>query len=88
MDVAITRMSSKGQIVIPAELRKGLIEGDKLLIIKENDNIILRKASALSKNFLEDIEFANKTAESWKKYENGEFKEMEFDEFMTEMKKW
>jgi len=88
MDVAITRMSSKGQIVIPAELRKGLVEGDKLLLIKDNDNIIMKKASALSKNFLEDLEFANKTDESWKKYEKGEFKKMEFDDFISEMKKW
>ena len=30
MDYAITRISSKGQIVIPQEMRKGLKEGDKM----------------------------------------------------------
>ena len=88
MDVAITRMSSKGQIVIPAEMRKGLVEGEKLLLIRKDDNIIMKKTSALSKNFLEDLEFARKTEESWKKYEKGGFKEMEFDDFISEMKKW
>ena len=28
MDVAITKMSSKGQIVIPTEMRKDIKEGD------------------------------------------------------------
>lgn len=88
MDVAITRISSKGQIVIPAEFRKGLVEGEKLLLIKGNDSIIMKQTSTLSKNFLSDLEFAKKTTESWKKYEKGEFKEMEFDDFITEMKKW
>jgi AbrB family looped-hinge helix DNA binding protein len=88
MDVAITRMSSKGQIVIPAEMRRGLVEGEKLLLIRKDDNIIMKKASVLSKNFLEDLEFAKRTEESWKRYESGKFREMEFEDFMTEMKKW
>ncbi len=29
MDIAITRMSSKGQVVIPAEMRRNIREGRK-----------------------------------------------------------
>ena len=43
MEVAITRMSSKGQIVIPIEMREGLQEGDKMIIIQNKDQIILKK---------------------------------------------
>ena len=43
MDIAITKMSSKGQVVIPAEMRKGLHEGDKLLIIKDDNKLIMKK---------------------------------------------
>ncbi|TAL52236.1 MAG: AbrB/MazE/SpoVT family DNA-binding domain-containing protein, partial [Nanoarchaeota archaeon] len=58
MDVAITRMSSKGQIVIPAEMREGINEGDKLVIIKNDHQLIMKKASDFDKNLKDDIEFA------------------------------
>ena len=60
-------MSSKGQVVIPAEMRKGFHEGDKLLIIQNDKQIIMKKASELDKNVAEDIEFAKKTEEAWKR---------------------
>ena len=88
MDIAVTRMSSKGQVVIPTEMRKDIQEGEKLVIIKSNGRIIMKKASDLSKNLKEDIIFAKRTEEALKKYEKGEFIEMEFDEFLKQAKKW
>ena len=41
--IEITRLSSRGQIVIPLDMRKDLKEGDKLIIIRKGDEIILRK---------------------------------------------
>ncbi len=87
-DIAITRISSKGQIVIPREMRKDLKEGDKLVVIKNNGQIILKKADKFSKNLEEDLEFARRTEEAYKRYERGEFIEMDFDDFIKEMKKW
>ena len=87
-EIAITRISSKGQIVIPQEMREDLKEGDKLVIIKNNGQIILKKADKFSKNLEEDLEFARRTEEAYKRYERGEFIEMEFDDFIKEMKKW
>jgi AbrB family looped-hinge helix DNA binding protein len=87
-DIAITKMSSKGQIVIPQDMRGDLKEGDKLVVMKNNDQIIIKKADKFSKNFEEDMEFAKRTEEAYKRYERGEFKEMEFDDFIKEMKKW
>jgi AbrB family looped-hinge helix DNA binding protein len=37
VEVAITKLSSKGQIVIPSHLRKDFKIGEELLIIKNND---------------------------------------------------
>ena len=37
-------MSSRGQVVIPLDLRKGINEGDKLIVIRKNDEIILKKS--------------------------------------------
>ena len=88
MDIAITRMSSKGQIVIPSEMRGDLKEGDKIEVIQEGDNIILKKANKLAKNFDEDLEFARRTEKAWKKYEKGAFVKMSFDDFLSKAKKW
>lgn len=88
MNVNITRMSSKGQIVIPQEMRRNFKEGEKILVIQGGDKLILKKASDLDENLKEDLEFARRTEEAWKRMEKGEFISMEFDEFIEEMKKW
>lgn len=88
MEIGITTISSKGQIVIPKEMRKDLKEGEKLVLIKNKKQIIIKKATELDKNLKEDFEFARRTEEAWKSYERGEFKQMNFDKFIKEMKKW
>lgn len=88
MEIALTRMSSKGQIVIPSELRENMKEGEQLIIIKNDHQLILKKASEMNKNLKEDIEFAKRTEAAWKEYEKGKFKRMSFDEFLAEAKKW
>jgi AbrB family looped-hinge helix DNA binding protein len=88
MEIALTKMSSKGQVVIPAELRKGLKEGDKLVIIKNDHQLIMKKASELDENLKEDLEFAKRTEEAWKSYERGEFKSMDADDFLKEIERW
>ena len=87
-DVNITRISSKGQIVIPLEMRKGFLKGEKLIIIRNGGQIILKKASEMDKNLEEDLIFAKRTEEALLKYEKGEFKQMDFDDFLKDMKKW
>ncbi len=86
--IDITKMSSKGQVVIPQELRKDIQEGDKLVVIRNKDQIILKKADKFDKNIEEDLEFARRTEEAYKRIEAGEGIEMSFDEFIEEMKKW
>ena len=88
MDVALTKMSSKGQVVIPAGMRTGIPEGEKLLIIQNGEQIIMKKASELDKNITEDIAFARKTEEAWTRIEERKSIKMDFDDFVSEMKKW
>ena len=88
MNVAITKMSSKGQVVIPTEMRTDIREGDKLLIIQNEGQLIMKKASKLDSNLKEDLEFAKKTDEAWKRIEQGKGIKMDFDDFIDEMKKW
>ncbi|MCK5282288.1 MAG: AbrB/MazE/SpoVT family DNA-binding domain-containing protein [Nanoarchaeota archaeon] len=88
MDVAITKMSSKGQVVIPNEMRGDIHEGDKLLIIQNEGQLIMKKATKLDSNLKEDLEFARKTEMAWKRIEEGKGIKMDFDDFVDEMKKW
>ena len=39
-----TKMSSRGQVVIPLDMRKDIKEGDKLIVIRKDDDIILKKS--------------------------------------------
>ncbi len=88
MDIAITKMSSKGQVVIPIEMRKGIHEGEKLIIFKDGDRLIMKKASEMDKKLKEDLEFARRTEEAWKRIDSGKGIKMDFDRFIEEMKKW
>ena len=88
MDISITKMSSKGQVVIPIEMRENIKEGEKIVLIKNNDQIIMKKASDMGKTLAEDLEFARRTEEAYKRYEKGEFISMPADEFLEELKKW
>lgn len=87
MEVEIIEMKSKGQISIPSEFRDDIKEGDKLIIIKNDDQLILKKADFI-KGLEEDLIFAKRTEEAFKRYQNGKFVEMDFDEFMEEASKW
>ena len=81
-------MSSKGQVVIPQDMREGLSEGEKLVVIKNGQQIILKKMDDFDKNLEEDLEFAKRTEEAWKEIEEGKGISMEFDDFIKEMKTW
>lgn len=44
MIIDTTRMSSRGQVVIPLDMRKDISEGQKLIVIRKDDEIILKKS--------------------------------------------
>ena len=87
-NISITKISSKGQVVIPQEMRKGLKEGDKLLILQKDGNLILKKATNLDENFKEDLEFAKRTEEAYKRIEAGEFISVNSENLFEEIDKW
>jgi len=86
-ELEITTMSSKGQIVIPLEMRKGFSEGEKFIMIKAGKQLILKSVEDFEENIQEDIAFARKTEEAWKRYEKGIFKSMPVDSFLKELEK-
>jgi AbrB family looped-hinge helix DNA binding protein len=50
MDLGMTKISSKGQVVIPGQIRErlGLTDGSQLLVFGEGDTIILKKVGLAS----------------------------------------
>lgn len=88
VEISVTKMSSKGQIVIPIEIRENIKEGDKLILIRNKDQIIIKKADKFDKNIKEDLEFAKRTEEAYKRIESGEYISIDSENLFEEMEKW
>ena len=88
IEIEITKLSSKGQIVIPSSMRKGFNKGERIILIKANDKIILKKASKMDEQFSEDIEFARRTEEAKKRIEAGRYLSVDSENLAEEMMRW
>lgn len=86
--INISKVSSKGQIVIPKDLRERFKEGSEVLFIEQDGLLILKPVDKLYNNFKSDILFAKETEAVYDKISKGEGNEKDFDEFIEEMKKW
>ncbi|MBI4152311.1 AbrB/MazE/SpoVT family DNA-binding domain-containing protein [Candidatus Woesearchaeota archaeon] len=86
-ELEMTRMSSKGQVVIPKEMRTGFKEGEKFIVIRAGKQLILKSTRDFNENIKDDLEFAQRTEEAWKKYGRGEFKSTSADSFLNELEK-
>ncbi len=69
MQIDVTKMSSRGQVVIPLDIRKGINEGDKLIVIRKGDEIILKKeipeAALLSEKSLSEAWLSKEDEEAF-----------------------
>ena len=70
MIIDTTKMSSRGQVVIPLDMRKDIKEGDKLIVIRKNNEIILKKSipesAILSEKSFAKTWLNKKEDEAWK----------------------
>ena len=70
MIIDTTKMSSRGQVVIPLDMRKGINEGDRLIVIRKDDEIILKKfiqeTAILSEKSFPKIWLNKHEDEAWK----------------------
>jgi len=44
VQIETTKMSSRGQVVIPLDMRKDIPKGQKLIVIRKDDEIIIKKS--------------------------------------------
>ena len=70
MQIDTTKMSSRGQIVIPLDMRKDIKVGDKLIVIRKDNEIILKKSipesALLSEKSFAKTWLNEKEDEAWK----------------------
>lgn len=86
--IEITRISSKGQVVIPLAIRNKLKLGDgEPLAISAKDNLIVLKRieDPLTED---DLETFNEIKDAWKEIGEGKAKKMKSDDFLKEISKW
>ena len=84
----MTKVSSKGQVVIPQNIRDKLKlnEGESLTVSTEGDIIVLKKVQKdLNKD---DLETLKSIKEAWKDIDEGRFKKMGSEKFLAEISKW
>ncbi len=87
-EIAFTKASSKGQIVIPTRIRKrfGIREGSVLAVAAQKDMIVLKKIeSGLS---AEDLKSLKLVEEAWKDLEEGRYSVRSKEAFFKELKEW
>jgi AbrB family looped-hinge helix DNA binding protein len=70
MIIDTTKMSSRGQVVIPLQMRHDINEGDRLIVIRKDDEIILKKSipdlALLSEEAFAETWMNKEEDEAWK----------------------
>ncbi|MGC8505288.1 MAG: AbrB/MazE/SpoVT family DNA-binding domain-containing protein [Thermoplasmata archaeon] len=88
IETEYTKTSSKGQIVIPSNIRKKLNigKGSLLAVTAQDDLIVLKKiSSGISP---EDIKTLRLIEEAWEDIDKGKYKVLSKDDFFKELKEW
>jgi len=86
VQIDVTKVSSKGQIVIPSRMRGRFKEGETLVVIDNGEQLILKKESGMDKQLIEDLEFARRTEEAYKQIERGEYTSYAKEEFLKKLR--
>ncbi len=90
MEIALTTLSSRGQIVLPLEMRGSLKIGDQFVVIRENDQFILKPVKNFRKNVEKELKAAQRSDAVVEEYlkNPSKFTSMSFEEFKKESMKW
>ena len=84
----LTKMSSKGQIVLPKDMREklklkdgtvfALMAKEKMILLKKVDDPILA----------EELDALQSAEKAWKEIEQGKYKKASWEVFLKELAKW
>ena len=88
MEIELTKISSRGQVVIPQDIREKahLHNGETLAVSTKDGLIVLKKISDPIEE--EDLRTLKEIKEAWKEVAEGKYKKMDSYEFLKEISKW
>lgn len=81
----ITKLSTKGQVVIPESVRRDLKEGTTFVVTRKNDLIILKSVRGMTAKEHKEMEELDRI---WKEIDEGKCNTYSEKEFFDEFKKW
>jgi bifunctional DNA-binding transcriptional regulator/antitoxin component of YhaV-PrlF toxin-antitoxin module len=81
----ITKLSTKGQIVIPEKMRKNFEVGTPFTVTRKDNLIILKSVEGLTEKEKKELEEIN---EIWKDIDAGKCETYSVKEFFAKMKEW
>ncbi len=81
----ITKLSTKGQIVIPEEIREGINVGTPFIVTKKDNLIILKIVGGLTKEEIDEMKELDKI---WKEIDAGKGITLNKEKFLKEMNAW
>ena len=81
----ITKLSTKGQIVIPENFRRDMEVGTPFVVTKQDDLIILKKVGGLTEQEMAEMKELD---EIWKEIDAGNCESYAVQEFFEKMKEW
>jgi bifunctional DNA-binding transcriptional regulator/antitoxin component of YhaV-PrlF toxin-antitoxin module len=81
----ITKLSTKGQVIIPEEYRRNLDVGTAFIVAKKDDLIVLKKLGGLTSKEKKELQELNKI---WKEIDAGKGKTYSKSEFLKELENW
>ena len=81
----VTKLSTKGQVVIPERMRRGIREGTAFVVSRQDDLIILKQLKGLTKQEKEELRELDRI---WKDIDDGKCTTYSEKEFFEQMRKW
>ena len=81
----VTKLSTKGQVVIPESLRRNLEPGTPFVVTRKGDLIVLKKVEGLSEEEKKEMVELDKI---WKDIDSGKGVTQSKEDFLKEMNAW
>ncbi|MBR9704823.1 AbrB family transcriptional regulator [Candidatus Pacearchaeota archaeon] len=81
----ITKLSTKGQIVIPESIRNGFQEGCAFSVVRKGNLIVLKQVEGLTNKEVEEMQELDKI---WKEIDEGKCESFKVEDFFSQMKEW
>jgi len=86
--IEIARISSKGQLVIPQDIREkmNIKEGNMFAVASVDNTLVLKKIESPIGE--EDMKTMKMVDEAWEDIEHGRYRKLSKEDFLKELKTW